>query len=275
MIPTCSPRASTPARRFVPLLEVLEERRLLAARVIEAGSVLSIIGDNKANDVQVVDDGVSLVVTCDGKTIDHSDDVTSVVVYGGNGDDTVTYQLTGDLTTNTMRSIRAFLGNGQDSFDASLNGNLLAGATLKLAAWGSNGKDTLSLDGASDVAEGALLMALFNGGNANDDIRTTLTGILLGDLQVEQHGENGSDLVAIDLTLEAGSTGNVSAKGFGGNGVDLVTLNVQDDSGDDGNPGTTDTSTLASLVAVLHGGRGMDYFEATDNVDVLLCERAR
>jgi hypothetical protein len=270
---TLSPGHRSRTNRFLPRLEVLEDRRLMACKVIESAGVLTIIGDNRGNDIEIVDDGTSLEITCDGKPVDHSDDITSIIVNTRNGNDSVSYELSGDLAAGTTRSLSVVLGNGKDSFEGSLDGNLLAGANLSLGVMGGNGKDELNFAGEGAVMAGAALSVMLNGGNASDIIDATFTGLVEGDLQVSAVGGNAPDWIVADLTLEAGSTGTVDAEVLGGNGPDRLTLKVQDNSGDDGDPATEDDSTLAELVALLDGGRGRDYFRATDNVDVLRAER--
>ena len=144
--------------RFVPRLEVLEERRLLACKVVEAGGVLTITGDARANVVQIQDDGTKLTVTCDGKSTDVSADVTKVVVNTRQGNDRVSYQLTGDLASGAARTLVVDLGNGNDRFDGTLGGNLAAGASLGVTVRGGNGKDIINFTGdAAGVAAGASL----------------------------------------------------------------------------------------------------------------------
>src|SRR5262245_54799758 len=200
-------------RRFVPRLEPLEDRRVLDCSFAVADGVLTITGDSKGNVVEITDDGTALTIVCDGETIPDTADVTGVVLNLRNGNDEVTYTLTGDLATDTARSIEANLGNGKDTFTGTLNGAVAEGTSLDLTVNGQNGKDEISI---------------------------TFGGTLAGDLSVLASGGNGKDSVSVDLTADAPTTlptdpiGTISAQVLGGNGKDDLTLLVTDNSGDDG-----------------------------------------
>jgi hypothetical protein len=264
-----SPRSE--ASRFHPRLEALEDRNLLAASVTVQGSQLLIVGDAKANQIQIVDDGTKLTVTVGGKETT-AKDITSIVVRSRQGNDTVNYSLTGELAGT--RGVLIDLGNGGDTFTATLSGKVAAAGDLRIVALGGNGRDILRADGnGSDVADGGSLAVVFNGGNGNDLISGKFDLKLGGSLTFLGAGANGGDLVTADLTVDAGSKGKLRAEVLGGNGPDILAMTVDDNSGDDGDPLTTDKSTLGSAVLNLDGGRGKDFYRASEEVDVLRAER--
>jgi hypothetical protein len=236
-------------RRFVPRLEALEDRRVLDASFSVADGVLTVTGDSKANVVEITDDNGVLTVIVDGETVPETEleGVTDVVLKLGNGNDDVTYTLTGDLAADTARSIEVNLGNGKDTFTGTLNGAIGDGTSLDLTVNGQNGKDEIGI---------------------------TFGGTLAGALNVSASGGNGKDIVSVDLTVDAPETlptepiGTLTAEVLGGNGKDDLTLLVTDNSGDDSDELTEDESTLESVTAEVVGGNGKDTIEASDLVEV-------
>jgi hypothetical protein len=266
---------------FRPRLEALECRRVLSCTIVEEAGVLTITGSSRANDIAIEDDGTdaagNVVVTCDGEEYTSTDVVTSIVVKAGNGKDTVSYTLTGDLAGGVSRSVDINLGNGHDTLTASLEGSLGnetdGGATLEFTAQGKNGHDKLTLDAlATDIGADGRLAVELDGGNGKDTLEAHFAGLVNGELSLLALGGNGKDAIVGDLTVDAGSTGSVDAEVSGKNGKDDLTLTVADNSGDDGDPDTDDTSSI-DLQAVADGGRAKDTCTHTDNVDVIACEK--
>jgi hypothetical protein len=275
-------RRTSPARaatRFAPKLEALADRVVPAVTPVLDGTTLILKGDSRANEVLIEDDGTTLTVTADGETVDVADTVEKIVISLGSGDDTVTYDLTGDLTV--ARAFEVSLGNGKDEFTGSVEGNLLDGSSLDVVARGMNGRDSLSFDAAGDIAADASLSVALGGGNGVDAVGITFGGTLLGDLSLSGSGGNGKDTVSADATFDStgvdGTTGDPLAGGnadvevLGGNGPDRLTLTVADSSGDDGDPLTTDDpeTTLASLTAKADGGLGPDSADVSGDVEVV------
>jgi hypothetical protein len=256
--------------RFVPRLEGLEDRCVPSCTVVESNGVLTITGSQKADVIEIEDDGTELTITCDGEPVEHSGEATEVVLNLRAGNDTVTYTLTGELAALAARVIEVNLGNGHDTFEGTLEAGLAAGASLELTVLGQNGKDTLgvSADAPANIAADAEVAVVLSGGNGKDTVDAAFGGLLEGDFSLSASGGNGKDAIAADLTFDAGSTGGVDAEVLGGNGKDDLTFLVTDSSGDDGDPGTEDDSTLDDLIAVLDGGHGKDSVEASDLVDV-------
>jgi hypothetical protein len=274
-------RVTTPAgrtsSRFAPKLEALGDRIVPAVIPVVEGTTLILKGDSKANEVVIVDDGTTLTITADGDTVDVPEGVERIEVSLGSGDDTVTYELTGDLTV--ARDLDVSLGNGKDEFTGSVEGNLLDGVALEVVARGMNGRDVLNFDALGDVGAGGLLSVALGGGNGVDTIGITFGGTLLGDLSLSGSGGNGKDAVSADATFggtgidettsEPIPGGNAEIEVLGGNGPDSLTLLVDDGSGvDDGDP-ETDDSTLESLTAKADGGLGPDSAEVSGDVEVV------
>ena len=94
------------ASRFTPRLEQLGDRITPSCTVVDNGGLLTITGDNHANDIQITDDGTTVTVTCDGGTSQDFTDVTKIVVNAGNGSDTVGYDLTSDGSVAVNRDVR-------------------------------------------------------------------------------------------------------------------------------------------------------------------------
>lgn len=260
-------------RGFALRLESLSDRVVPACTWTEVDGVLTISGDSKANVIDIVDDGTTLTVTCDGEEVTLSGDpVTDVVLSLGSGNDEVTYTLNGVL--DGTRTLDVSLGNGHDAFSATLGdgtdpdtgapvlSSLADGASLEIVARGMNGHDSLSFDAAAtDVGAGATLSVELGGGNGKDTLDFAYGGILLGDLTLSASGGNGKDEVSGEATFDATSTGTADLDVMSGNGKDTLALLVTDDSGD--------TSTLAGLTATVDGGRGPDWADVTDNVEVI------
>ena len=253
-------------------LESLSDRVVPSATWVEEAGVLTITGDSRANDVEITDDGTTLTITCDGEAVELEGDVTEIVLKLGSGNDTVSYTLTGSLAADAARTLDVSLGNGHDSFTATLadGAGLGDNATLNVVARGMNGHDDLAFEAlAADVGAGASLSVELGGGNGKDTLSYAYGGVLLGDLFLSASGGNGKDELSGDLAFAAGSTGTAEAEVLGGNGNDQLALFVADDSGDDGDDTTADASTLADLLATADGGRGPDFADVSEGVEVI------
>jgi hypothetical protein len=252
------------SNRFIPRLEVLNERALPSVTAEVDGGILRILGDQRANDIVVNDNGTdgtdAITVTVDGTPLDFTltEAVTEVVVRSAGQQDTVTYNLTGDFATT--RTVEVWLGNQHDTFTGNLGAwAVTADGDLTLTVHGGNGHDTLDVTGTGNV-EGNLTVEL-RGGNGKDDIGVDLAGLFNGTIDLTVSGGNGKDLVRADVTAAAESTGTVTAKVCGGNGKDDLGLMVDGD-GVDG----------LTVDAQLKGGLGKDVFDPTvisDNVEIV------
>jgi hypothetical protein len=195
----------------------------------------------------------------DTATLDFAAGVNSprlkVDLDGGKGNDTVNATF-GELTSGNVY-FRANLGDGDDTFTGTLNGDVLAGAKLRVKVAGHKGNDTFTLNAAgADVAAEALLALDFDGDKGTDTFNVTYQGKVEGTLRLEAEGGKDNDTATVNLTLDTGSTGRVSAEVEGDKGDDNLTLNVN----------LTTATDTATVKAVLDGGKGTDTGVATDNV---------
>src|SRR4029453_6555137 len=96
--------------RGPPLIELLENRRLLACDVSLTDRRLLITGDRNDNQIAIVGARDQVLVTCDGNTTRWpSNDVDDVKVHGSDGNDSISvadlaaaFQLFGDDGDDSM-----------------------------------------------------------------------------------------------------------------------------------------------------------------------------
>jgi hypothetical protein len=168
---------SARTRRFVPRLEALNDRWLPSVTIVTTGSIgatLQITGDDTANNIVITDDGTGagITVNADGQptwTTPVGMTIAAVVISTLGGDDTVTYNLTGPLTST--RLVSADLGKGNDSFTFNMNNVSVSGSATNLGiiANGGDGNDTLTLNahGVSVAPDATMSVQLY--GQAGKD----------------------------------------------------------------------------------------------------------
>jgi hypothetical protein len=185
------------ARRFVPTLEGLEQRWCPSVTIQRNGPDLRIEGDDRANDVRVVDNGQGgVTVTADGRT----------------------------ATFTGIARIEARTRGGNDNFEYSLTGNALT--PMRLLVDLGSGADTAALR-ADAVRLAAAVEVEVNGGTGNDRITANYNNVDVDNqFRFRLNGDDGNDTVAANIALAAGSTGTVEARVKGGAGDDNLTLNV-------------------------------------------------
>lgn len=166
-------------RRFIPRLEALDNRSLPSVTIITAGTTgatLQITGDDTANNIVIADDGTGAGITVDADgqptwTTPAGVTISAVVISTLGGNDTVTYNLTGALTST--RLVSADLGKGADSFTFNMIGVAVSGdsTSLGITASGDGGGDhlTLNANGAS-VVPLAQMSVQFSGNAGKDTI---------------------------------------------------------------------------------------------------------
>src|SRR4051794_10847630 len=142
---------------LVPRLESLEGRQLLAAaatqvRIREAVSgstaALMINGTNRPDLIQIADNGSGqagnvTVSLGDGTTYTSKNAISLIQVNGKQGNDQVSYNLTGDLVA--ARSLSVSLGAGDDQFLAKIDGAIETTSMLDLEAYGGAGNDNMTI----------------------------------------------------------------------------------------------------------------------------------
>ena len=175
-------------RRFVPRLEVLDDRSLPSVTYQVVDTTLIVTGDAGANSIIISDAGTDsgVIVNGDGSSFQATTPISAVVVQTLGGDDTVVYELTGPLTTTRLVSVD--LGRGADTFTVNLNGQTVSGAStnLGITAAGDGGGDTLTLNAV--------------GATVSPEAR----------LSVDFHGQAGKDAIVFDYSFGFLDAGNVT-----------------------------------------------------------------
>src|SRR5262245_62163810 len=102
-------------RRFAPRVELLEHRWCPSCTVTVHGDVMRIVGDGGVNAVTVTDDGAgNVTAACDTASATGSG-IRKIIIDTKGGADTVTVDVTGELTTRL--DLRLELGSGNDTAD--------------------------------------------------------------------------------------------------------------------------------------------------------------
>jgi hypothetical protein len=253
-----------PCVRLAPRLEVLEDRCLPSCTTQVSGGVLTILGDARANDIRITDNGTngagSLTVQCDG-VVRSFNGIAKIVVNSREGADHVEYRLTGDLTVS--REIDVNLGAGDDVFLSNWFGSVRSGVQLTLDVDGKAGKDLIAVDATNgvNIAPQAEVDVNLNGGLGADRIFMDHRGKLDGTLDGLFTGGLGTDTIAVTADLAANSAGQLLAKVDGNAGNDDLTLQVNQAPGG-----------LAVVQAGIDGGAGHDLCHRTPNVAAVNCE---
>jgi hypothetical protein len=225
----------SPRAPFIPRLEPLEDRCLLAVTVTaEAGGRLVIRGGPGSNRIRIIDNGTTgvdnVTVVANRRTFLPGIAVTGIVVRErGAGNDTVTYNLNGPLLTGTSRSVFVDLGSGVNAFAAKVRAGLLPRSNLSLQVNGGPNPDNISVSATSGIgiATGASLNLQLSGDGGDDTISTNYRGQLVGSINSFIEGGDGNDLLQNQVTLNAGSLGSYSAQVFGNTGDDTLTMGVR------------------------------------------------
>jgi hypothetical protein len=249
-------RRSPRAAAFVPRVETLEDRRLLAATVTAtADGTLTIHGGAENDRVRIFDNGTTsvdnVVVAVNGRMMSPDVTVTRIIVKTGAGNDTVTYNLNGALVTAASRNLFVDLGPGTNTFGARLKGGLLARSSLSMNVKGGSGRSNIGVKATGNVliGLGAALSLNLTGGSAGPDVmNVNYNGQLLGNIILFAEGGAGNDLLNSQVTVTSGSTGNLSAQLFGELGNDTLTLNAR----------KVNLGDRVTFGGILNGGEGIN-----------------
>lgn len=207
-------RRARPKQAVALLVEALESRCCPTATATQNGGLLTITGDDQADNVSLSEDGhgsVRVLLGADfvGKTFQ---DVDRVVVDVKGGKDRVFYERR-DPTQLAQRNLRleVFLGAGDDNFHGTLVGGLTASTALQIRVEGSSGRDKISQFAAfgSDFAPLALLQLDLNGGADNDKISFLYIGQQDGEIRLRARGQAGNDRIDATVREGSGSTGQL------------------------------------------------------------------
>jgi len=215
---TCAPNF------FSPRVEPLERRLCLACTIDVKDDTLSILGDAADNNVTITHNGAgNVTVVCDGDPAVAASGIKEIIVATGDGNDVLTLDVTGELTSKLELSldlgagndaadldfaaiaaklaVEADLGAGNDLFDVNLDQEIMARGKAQLDVKGGAGDDTWNLS-ANEVRSNAKLQASFDGGDGNDTFKA-----LLGDpmeakahVQISAEGGAGNDALTVDAT---------------------------------------------------------------------------
>jgi hypothetical protein len=189
-------RAFSP-NRFVPELELLEDRTVPALQILQAGNTVFVLGDAASNRLTVLDNGSSK-----GGAVLFADGVTGQTLFSlrgrevnpraplqvlfrlGAGDDIVSYNLTGGVNGSSAgrmasagRTLDVGLGAGNDVFrfaPLARNGQLfnsiaIVNAALVVNAVGGDGNDQISLNLPAGMASDATTIVFQAVGGAGND----------------------------------------------------------------------------------------------------------
>jgi hypothetical protein len=265
-----SRRAPKRAGKFLPRLEALEERALLACSISTLpDGVLKIEGDAAADNVKIVDTtglGGSVSVKCGNQTTTVNG-IKEIQVFTKGGKDSVEYELHTQSnnylgTGKTSRVVTVDLGSGDDKFASKMYGTLYKGSSMQLDVAGWAGKDTIKLvGGAIAVNDGAVLRLNGKGGDDGDNIVVSYLGDLDGTLNLYANGQDGNDKVTANVYTDllgqgTGTVGEVGnpAQVRGGPGNDKkLQFWVRG-------------KHLAGVFAQIHGDSGKDVGSRTVNV---------
>jgi hypothetical protein len=290
-----SRRAGGAKGRFVPRLEVLEDRQLLTANFTVAGNTLIIqaptTNRSPGESVTVTDNGgtgINNIVAVSGAPFVPNVHIDNVFFSGGRGNDRFSYNLTAELNGNRLISVD--LGAGNNRFSATVRrdllarsnlnvnvvsgagidnlrmtqiGGLQAGAIVAFSADAGAGDDVINFQTTSFVAinSGACIFLTLNGGAGTDHVNAIYAGRQDGTLALTADGGAGNDNVFTDFEIFPGSVGVVAPGRVGGGaGNDNLTYIVHN------------RGRGFSANQVVDGGNGIDRARRTNDVVQLNCE---
>jgi len=190
-------------------LEDLEAREVPATHVSVVGHTLLVVGDDKADAVQIKDNGQGTLTVDAGARHLTAKGIHHVAILTGGGNDTVSYALTGALKTGV--DIDAFLGNGADTGTFDFKAGVADGGRLHLNLHGGAGADHLKVD-VGNVAKGGSAAFDVHGGPGKDAVYFHAVGDVGGRLIATVHGDGGDDTLDVVSTAKAIGTGKVVVK---------------------------------------------------------------
>lgn len=236
----------------------MEDRSLLSVAALfvngelfvssDGGDSIAIRQDSTTGRVQVLANGGVLGTAPNVAT----STVTSIVVKGGDSENTIDLSLVTGTTYPSLTSIRVDGGNGNDTITGS--------PTYGDSLLGGDGVDTLNGQGGNDTLDG---------GDGNDSI-------IGGDGDDSLIGEDGNDTITGDAGNDIISGGNHHDSITGGDGNDSIDAGQSNDTvlgGNDndtinGSDGRDSLSGEAGTDSIL-GGADIDTLSGGDNNDTL------
>jgi uncharacterized protein YjbI with pentapeptide repeats len=210
----CAPRRK---KGFLPRLETLEDRCLLAVSVSQVGGTLIVTGDGRANNVSITDRGTAsagnITVSIDGNTLTATSGVTDIQVNTKGGNDKVVYNHVGILVGGAVRQVNVNLGAGNDTFAAEYQASgLAAGAREIFTVFGGAGNAVENFNASPrvDIAAGASLTALLRGKRGKNTFNINYVGKLDGGLQLVAFPGRGKNKIIRNITPLPGSTSSAT-----------------------------------------------------------------
>lgn len=230
-----------------------------------------------------------MVVTTSTASIVMSESVSSVIIEGMDGDDTVTMDHLGRVRPVAL-SVR--LGEGNDTFDGrNRNGmpvpiqilgeggnDTLIGTAAGDSIEAGDGNDSVLGNDGDDTVQGGFGLDTLNGQNGNDSLlgdhgNDRLIGDVGADFIAGGEGDDFANGMGGDDTLEGGFGGDTL---FAGGGNDVVRGGTGNDSlkghsGDDVISGGGGDDTIIGAIGndTIHGGDGDDRIESGNGNDLV------
>ena len=201
----------TRSRTVRPRFDVLEDRTLLSVSASISAGTLTVTGTSDPEHVKLNDDGAgSVSVKGTGLSTQNFNGVDKIVINMRGGEDKVTYNLNGALST--ARTINPDLGDGDNTFTANIKADLNADLTIDATGGGDDDVMTINSDNVN-VAKGVTFKADMDGKGGKDTITTNYSGVLDGTLDLLNKGGDKKDTLKMVLTALDGSTGKVGKNG--------------------------------------------------------------
>jgi hypothetical protein len=234
---------------------------------VAGGMQLRITGTNRPDSIVINDNGTATIgniqVTVNGRTYTSQFADTSIWVIGNAGNDTVTYNLTGDLIA--ARTVIAQLGAGNDTFTANLPHNIQTTKLFDLEADGNGGDNTLAVNQIGTVSGGTFFPYL-NGGGKNDTISYNFQGDIGAGAVVGPVLLGGSGNNTINLTYAGDDLGQLFYNSTINGGAGNNNINAQVHLGPNS---TGKVGTSWSQPAIVQGGTGTNNITYAIHVDPL------
>lgn len=258
--------------RFRPRIEALEDRTVPAVFVTRTGTTLAFAGNGNAEVLNINDNGLG-VISFNGDidplspTASPEAGIQTIVVRMGGGNDTVRYNLLGNLGFFQQRTLNVDLDVGNDLFQANLSGrNLLFRSSLNISVDGGVGNDVIgTLAFNTNLIRRSSLSVETTGGpfsspsTDNDVILLSYSGRNDGRISSSARGGDGRDLIRTRISERPGSRGFVRARAFG------------DDDNDNLGVFLTSSFPTPPPSGFINGGAGRDRCFGTPNVFSINC----
>lgn len=228
------------------VMESLEDRCLPAVTFSVVGNTLNIFGDDEENTIVITDNGKTtpnnVAVVADGQGLVLPPvNITTINVFAGEDDDTVTYTQTNNQ--EGPRTVFVDLEEGDDTFKATLPKDIRPDQTLTMTIKGDDGEDKINVNARSfGLPAGSKFKLTIEGGDDDDHIGVRHKDTVIGQIDFKAMGGDGEDTIfaefiafdggggdtigqaAVPRGASGASTGPITALIFGEEDDDQVTL---------------------------------------------------